>query len=206
MKKPLEISIRILRQLVSSIGLFFTGRFFGRRSGFTLLEVMMTLGIAAPIMMAIFELVFSAFASRDKAARLDMAVVLAQKMMIDIEGSRPIKTGPSKGDFEEHPGYRFESLVKEVEVDLMNGGKEVGEDGPELEDGEPRKNPIEAFGIGGEKGEKMMEQAKQKSGGQFQDSLTAGTVPMMRVSVTIFYKDGENESSYELKTYRMPNF
>lgn len=170
-----------------------------RAAGFTLLEILMTLAISAPVMTAIFEMIFASMAARARAGDLDIAINLARHKMVEIESQPILKTGTTRGEFESQRGYFFETEVKEVEVDLLNGGAEVGADTPEKE-GEPGANPI-SEGLSGTN-EKLAESIKEK--GFSLESITGGIIPMTKVMVSVIWTQSGREKRYELKTYKPP--
>ncbi len=100
-----------------------------RRRGFTLIEVLMAMMLTASLSGLIIGSLVNAMAMRQKALSLNRAITLAKKKMHEIKALN--KTDSGRGDFKDVPGYRFEYLIREQELDLqkiadeMGAGKEV---------------------------------------------------------------------------------
>jgi prepilin-type N-terminal cleavage/methylation domain-containing protein len=100
-----------------------------RRRGFTLIEVLMAMMLTASLSGLIIGSVVNAMTMRQKALSLNRAITLAKKKMHEIKALN--KTDSGRGEFKDVPGYRFEYLIREQELDLqkiadeMGAGKEV---------------------------------------------------------------------------------
>lgn len=100
-----------------------------RRKGFTLIEVLMAMMLTASLSGLIIGSLVNAMGMRQKALSLNRAITLAKKKMHEIKALN--KTDSGRGEFPGVPGYRFEYLIREQELDLqkiadeMGAGKEV---------------------------------------------------------------------------------
>jgi len=101
------------------------------RRGFTLLEVMVSLGILAVSLAAISGITAGSYAASDYARGMTIATLLARSKMIDVEEEMwkdgfPDDDKELDGEFDEegHPEYRWKATVRKIDVDLgqMIGG------------------------------------------------------------------------------------
>lgn len=102
-----------------------------RRRGFTLIEVLMAMAITATMTGLLISSLVNAMAMRQKALSLNRAITLAKKKMHEIKALN--KTDSGHGEFPNVPGYRFDYVIREQELDLqkiadqMGAGKEVAD-------------------------------------------------------------------------------
>lgn len=95
-----------------------------RRRGFTLIEVLMAMVLTASLSGLIVGSVVNAMTMRQKALSLNRAITLAKKKMHEIKALN--KTDSGRGEFPGVPGYRFEYLIREQELDLQKIADELG--------------------------------------------------------------------------------
>lgn len=95
-----------------------------RRYGFTLVEVLMAMMLTASMTGLLISSVVNAMSMRQKALSLNKAVTLAKKKMHEIKALN--KTDSGKGEFQGVPGYRFEYIIREQELDLQKIADELG--------------------------------------------------------------------------------
>ncbi|HRP69259.1 MAG TPA: prepilin-type N-terminal cleavage/methylation domain-containing protein [Turneriella sp.] len=95
-----------------------------KRRGFTLIEVLMALTLTAALSGLIIGSVVNAMSMRQKALSLNKAITLAKKKMHEIKALN--KTDSGRGDFVGMPGFKFEYLIKEEELDLQKMANEMG--------------------------------------------------------------------------------
>lgn len=95
-----------------------------RRRGFTLVEVLMAMVLTASLSGLIISSVVNSMAMRQKALHLNRAITLAKKKMNEIKVLN--KTDSGRGEFQGIPGYRFEYLIREQEIDLQKMADELG--------------------------------------------------------------------------------
>ncbi len=95
------------------------------RRGFTLLEVMVALGILAASLVAISEVVGGALRNHVRARQLDVATLLARGKIVEAQGELERKgfkdfDEESEGTFEEegHPEVRWKLRVQPPSVEL----------------------------------------------------------------------------------------
>lgn len=136
------------------------------RQGFTLLEVIVALGVAGVILGTLALTINNSINSRNEAAQLQTAVFLAEQTMNKIK----VKTDDSSdsGDFEEFPGFAYEYSIEEVEVDIF-----------------------ELISMAGEGDEEKSEALTYKEErGQFQESASGFiNITLKKYKVTIQYGD-----------------
>ena len=111
-----------------------------RPAGFTLLEVMVALGILAASLLAISEVVGGALRNQERARQLGIATVLARGKMVEVvayyerKGFKDFDEGED-GTFDDqgHPEVRWKVEVKKPTIDLgpdavlaaLSGGKKL---------------------------------------------------------------------------------
>ncbi len=104
--------------------------------GFTLLEVMVALGILATALVVLLQNHASSVRMSEQARLLTRAVILATDKMTEIELAGYPEVGESSGDFGElYPGFRWElvvadslfSNVREAHLTVLWGPEEYPE-------------------------------------------------------------------------------
>jgi general secretion pathway protein I len=95
-----------------------------RKSGFTLIEVLMALAITASLTGMLISSVVSAMAMRQKALSLSRAITMAKKKMHEIKSFN--KTDSGSGPFPGVPGYTFAYVISEQELDLQKIADQLG--------------------------------------------------------------------------------
>lgn len=95
-----------------------------RRSGFTLIEVLMAMMITASMTGLLFSSVVNAMEMRRKALSLSRAITLAKKKMHEIKSLS--KTDSGRGDFPGVPGFSFDYVIREQELDLQKIADDLG--------------------------------------------------------------------------------
>ncbi|MBL8035190.1 MAG: prepilin-type N-terminal cleavage/methylation domain-containing protein [Leptospiraceae bacterium] len=95
-----------------------------RRAGFTLIEVLMAMAVTAMMTGLLISSVVNAMAMRQKALSLNRAITLAKKKMHEIKALN--KTDSGQGEFPNMPGYRFDYVIREQELDLQKIADELG--------------------------------------------------------------------------------
>lgn len=107
-----------------------------RNSGFTLLEVMISIAILAVSLMALFNLQSTSLIGSARAQKFSISTLLARKKMaevlIDIETGIPKGEFPEdkeeSGTFEEDkfPDYSWKLTIKKTEIPVPAGSGEEG--------------------------------------------------------------------------------
>jgi prepilin-type N-terminal cleavage/methylation domain-containing protein len=88
---------------------------FQTNQGFTLLEVVISLGIMAIALTAVFQLQASNLNIQDEARFLTRASQLAQSKLAELETSEQIQESSDQGDFgEEFPDFAFHTEISAV--------------------------------------------------------------------------------------------
>ncbi|MBV6493756.1 MAG: hypothetical protein LDLANPLL_01779 [Turneriella sp.] len=84
----------------------------------------MALTLTAALSGLVLGSVVNAMAMRQKALSLSKAITLAKQKMNEIKALN--KTDSGQGDFPNVPGYKFEYLIKDEELDLQKMADELG--------------------------------------------------------------------------------
>lgn len=92
------------------------------KKGFTLIELIIALSIAAVVITMVVYMIMSSLEMRKKAARLNTAIFLAENLMNQIQNQRDLVD--DQGDFQENPGFSFSYSMKENEFDPFSGTME----------------------------------------------------------------------------------
>ena len=88
-----------------------------KTKGFTLLEVMVALGIAATVLVSLYRLQTQSITMERIVHFHTVAPLLAEKLVAEIELQAPDFPLEDHGDFgEEYPGYRWEFETRDVEA------------------------------------------------------------------------------------------
>ncbi|MCE9500536.1 MAG: prepilin-type N-terminal cleavage/methylation domain-containing protein [Leptospira sp.] len=165
------------------------------RRGFSLIEVAIALAIASSSMVWTYSLISNALTMKKKAADISNAVQLAKIKMAQIDSSSRLETDSVKGEIPGYRGYRFETEVKEEELDLLKlagGGKDKDK---------PSKSPDDLLGGQDSGMSKLL--AKRGKG---QGSETGGIIKVFRVKVKIIYPSGFGEESFTAETFKASKF
>ena len=110
--------------------------------GVTLLEVMVALGIAATVLVAVYRLQAQSIAMEGIARFHTMAPLLAQQLMVELEMQAPEIPAADSGDFgDDYPGYAWtietadvdaitdpngRALLKQIDINIrLNRGKDL---------------------------------------------------------------------------------
>jgi general secretion pathway protein I len=95
------------------------------RRGFTLLEVMVSLGILAISLASISGITAGSYAASEYGRGVTVATLLARSKMIDVEEEMwkdgfPDDDKELDGEFDEegHPEYRWKATVRKIDVDI----------------------------------------------------------------------------------------
>ena len=100
-----------------------------KKSGFTLLEVMIAMAILAIALVAVFQLQSQSLSMAGEARFKTTASLLAQHKMADIEADATLANQDQKGDFApDHPEYAWKTQItdtqitglKKIEVNVFN--------------------------------------------------------------------------------------
>jgi len=102
---------------------------FQKKTGFTLLEVMIAMAILAMALVAVFQLQSQSISMAGEARFKTTASLLAQRKMADMEAGATLANQDQKGDFApDHPEYAWTTQVtdtqitglKKIEVNVFN--------------------------------------------------------------------------------------
>jgi prepilin-type N-terminal cleavage/methylation domain-containing protein len=87
----------------------------GRDRGFTLLEIIICLGLIALVLVAVFHLQAQNLDLQSEAQFMTMATCLLQERLSLIQSQEEIEVGTNTGDFgKDYPDYTFKQEVSEV--------------------------------------------------------------------------------------------
>ncbi len=88
-----------------------------KRAGFTLLEVMIAVGILAMALVVLLHAHVTNLRMAGHAGLKTTAVLLAEKRIAGLESSGVKSIGMREGDFEEgHPGFFWKELISTVRI------------------------------------------------------------------------------------------
>jgi type II secretion system protein I len=87
----------------------------GRNHGFTLLEIVICLGLIALVLVAVFHLQAQNLDLQSEAQFMTTATWLLQERLSQIQAQEKIEEGTNSGDFgEDYPDYTYTQEVSEV--------------------------------------------------------------------------------------------
>lgn len=87
----------------------------GKDHGFTLLEIVICLGLIALVLVAVFHLQAQNLDLQSEAQFMTVATCLLQERLSQIQAQEEIDEGTSTGDFgEDYPDYTYNQEVTEV--------------------------------------------------------------------------------------------
>jgi prepilin-type N-terminal cleavage/methylation domain-containing protein len=87
----------------------------GKNHGFTLLEIVICLGLIALVLVAVFHLQAQNLDLQSEAQFMTTATCLLQERVSQIQSQEKIDEGTSTGDFgEDYPDYTYKQEVSEV--------------------------------------------------------------------------------------------
>jgi prepilin-type N-terminal cleavage/methylation domain-containing protein len=87
----------------------------GKNRGFTLLEIIICLGLIALVLVAVFHLQAQNLDLQSEAQFMTTATCLLQDRLSQIQAVETIKEGTNSGDFgEDYPDYTYTQEVTEV--------------------------------------------------------------------------------------------
>jgi len=87
----------------------------GKDHGFTLLEIVICLGLIALVLVAVFHLQAQNLDLQSEAQFMTTATCLLQERLSQIQSQEKIDEGTSTGDFgEDYPDYTYKQEVSEV--------------------------------------------------------------------------------------------
>lgn len=162
------------------------------KKGFSLIEVVIALGIAAYSMAETYTLISRGMYLQRQAICLTNAVFLAKIKMAQIDASPKLETTSSKGDIPGYIGYKYEVDIKEEELDLLKLA----------ENSKSGKPPSDIMGE--DSNSKMSELLKKR--GQSQGSKTGGLIKVFKIRVAVIYPIGAGEETYEALTFKSSTF
>lgn len=165
------------------------------RQGFTLIEISIALAIAASAIVFTFSLISKGLSLQRQAITLTNAVFLAKIKMAQIDSSPKLETTSSKGEIPGYDGYRYETEIKEEELDLLKLAEQGGEK-------KKQANPDDL--LGSNANSKMDELLKKR--GKSTGSKTGGLIKVFRIRVSIFFPSGYGEKEYTAETFRSSTF
>jgi prepilin-type N-terminal cleavage/methylation domain-containing protein len=87
----------------------------GKDHGFTLLEIVICLGLIALVLVAVFHLQAQNLDLQSEAQFMTIATCLLQERLSQVQAQEEIDEGTSTGDFgEDYPDYTYTQEVSEV--------------------------------------------------------------------------------------------
>jgi general secretion pathway protein I len=175
-----------------------------RRSGFTLLEVVVAMAMLALGLMAIFDLNSRAVSLHSYGKRLTVATLLARGKMIDLEqklydDGTPADDDEESGDFSDEgwPSFKWRARILVPKTQgvppekLISAvlGIPVGED---------EENPLAALGLGGSGNAGPLAGLAQAQFTQMVDQISKS---VREVHLTVYWQDGTQTETVDLATH-----
>ena len=166
------------------------------RRGFTLIEISIALAVAASAIVFTFSLISKGLSLQRQAVTLTNAVFLAKIKMAQIDASPKLETTSAKGEIPGYEGYRYETEIKEEELDLLKLSEQGGEKKKK------KANPDDLLGTNANS--KMDDLLKKR--GKTTGSKTGGIIKVFRIKVSIFFPSGYGEKVYTAETLKSSTF
>lgn len=120
------------------------------------------------------------------------AVFLAKIKMAQLDATPKLETTTASGEIPGYTGYRFETEIKEEELDLLKLS----------ESSTKTKKPEDLLGVN--QNAKMDELMKKR--GQAKGSKTGGLIKIFRIKVKIKYPTGTGEEEYVAESLKSSTF
>lgn len=110
-----------MRPLIYGSKIYRAGILTGRRSGFTLLEVMVSVAIVAIAFSAVYKLYSQAFAMNQSASFYTTATLLAQTKLAEMSSEPPSDLVDGSGNFkDEFADFSWQITVRAVEAEELS--------------------------------------------------------------------------------------
>ena len=154
-------------------------------SGFTLIEIMISLAVYGSIFGVLVYLITSALHTRDLTSKYNQTIFLAKQKMDSIRDIRESKE--EEDTFEAFPDYTYYYRVREEEIDLLALADQTGLLGA----------------LTNNQREELQAKIDQlTASGQRKESVTGGIFKLMHYFVRVSYRDQLN---YTLNFYQKLN-
>jgi general secretion pathway protein I len=163
-----------------------------KKTGFSLIEVVIALAIASFAMAETYALISRGMFLQRQSISLTNAVFLAKIKLAQIDATPKLETTSSRGEIPGYVGYKYEVDIKEEELDLLKLA----------ENPKNTKPPTDI--LGQDSNSRMSEILKKR--GQSQNSKTGGLIKIFKIRVAIIYPLGTGEETYEAVTFKSSTF
>lgn len=170
--------------------------FLNKRKGFTLVEVAIALAIVSSVIVWTYTMIAQGLMMQRESIHLSNAVHLAKIKMSQIESAQRLEATTAKGPIPGYPGYKFETEIKEEEMDLLKLAK--GE-------GDKSKNKPPDDLLGGNNNTSINELMK-KRGQSMEQSQTGGIIPVFKITLDIIYPSGAKEDTFRAQTFKSKDY
>lgn len=165
-----------------------------KRQGFTILEMTLAFALAAGWLLYVLMVVSEGIRLKKVAALQIEATHLAKIKMAQIDSATILQADTSSGDIPGYQDWRFTTIIKEENLDLLKmAGKDSG------------KKPEDLLGGANS----SMNQLIAKRTGNNQGSATGGLIAVFHIYVTIEYPTGGRDNQgipvkeqYTIETYK----
>ncbi|TGK35017.1 prepilin-type N-terminal cleavage/methylation domain-containing protein [Leptospira gomenensis] len=161
------------------------------RHGFNLVEVSIALALAGIAMTYTYMVISNGIKQQRMAAVVSNAVHLAKIKMAQIDSVSVLQSDKTTGEIPGYPGYSFETVIGEEDMDLL---KLAGKEGKKPED------------LLGGRDSEMNKLIMRRSGQANQGSSTAGIIRVFRIKVTIKYPTGSGTEAYTAETFKSAQY
>ena len=162
------------------------------KSGFTLIEMAISVGLVATIMVSVALLLAQGIANQKETERLRLAVVLSQSKLSQLltrpDLSPVSESGTIGNDNRMYRGYKYKIDITNEKIDLAKIAEKGSISFAPVEDKLP---------------EDVTNASQSEKMGQGVTSQTGGLIDIMKIVVTILYPRGDgSEGEYSVMTFR----
>lgn len=159
------------------------------------MEVAIAVAVGGAIIVWTYSMIAEGMKFLKESQHLNNAIHLSKIKMAQIDSATKLESDKTSGEVPGFPGYRFETEVREEEIDFLK-----------LAQGKPaeeakKKAPVELFQG---KDSKMNDLLKAR--GKTRGSETGGSMKVFRVAITIFYPSAGKLIPYKTETFRSTKF
>ena len=159
------------------------------RKGFTLIEVTIALALASFLMAYTYTQISEGILLKKQSDNLRRALYLTKLKMTQIESGNKISPDQSSGDIPGFKGYKYNLLIKEEEINLLELSgldKEV----PEEKSDDP--------------GDRIHEYMKGR--GKTQETSTGGIIKAFKIKIDITFPGIKGPETFTTETFKSNEF
>ena len=179
-----------------------------RQDGFTLLEVMVAMGILAASLTILLQSQMLSIQASNRSKMITTAVLLARARLADLEdelfeeGFSDFGT-EANGDFSDEgfPKFRWEWLVENVELPTVAEAQEAAAEGRDAENEGGFPDPASATVAAATSGSQTTDAAAEAMASRFGMIRGLLEASVRRTTFTIFWRERSREQSFKVQAY-----